>query len=143
MMLAGVLSATVVVLLISRERCKDFETPSSPAGTMLPVDTPGVSAAGAEPPIEGNEGVNWQQGLTPDQISEQLEADVEKRGGRLQVWKDNMKRVQGRAERIKNVKLTPELEQFLDKVDLALHECDVLITIKGARVEGLMEAKQP
>ena len=58
------------------------------------------------------------------------------------MWKDNMKRVQGRAERIKNVKLTPELERFLDKVDLALHECDVLINVKGTWLAGLVEAKQ-
>jgi hypothetical protein len=140
--LFGVILSILIVIFIGESIYKNWKlkpTTSSRIPLAEKIVPPLIDAA---PRIEGNEGVNWQQGLTPDQISERLEANVQKRGGRLQVWKDNMKRVQGRAERIKDVKLTPELERFLDKVDLALLEYQVITTSAGARLAGLMEAKQ-
>lgn len=98
----------------------------------------------ASHPQNGNdpETANWQTGLTPQQVIDGLRLRETQQGGPLQVWKNKLEAKKKEAETITNVKVTPEIGTFFDKVRGHLYEYEPMIDTKGAQISSVIEAKQ-
>jgi len=85
---------------------------------------------------------NWQTGLTPQQVIDGLRLREAQQGGPLQVWKNKLEAKKTKAETIKNVKVTPKMGAFFEKVQNQLYEKGPIIDTKGAQISSVAEAKQ-
>ncbi|MDB6070748.1 MAG: hypothetical protein JWL81_1919 [Verrucomicrobiales bacterium] len=85
---------------------------------------------------------NDQQGLSGQEIYEKVMAEMEAKGGGLQMWKDDMQRVTQEAQQIKTVKMTPELATYLDKVNASLWGGGQFFNGEGIEITSLLDAKR-
>ena len=85
---------------------------------------------------------NWQTGLSPQQITDELFRREAQQGGPLQVWKNKLQARRQEAETIKDIKVTAELGAFLDKVQQYLYESEPMIDTKEAQISSVLEAKE-
>lgn len=104
--------------------------------------TPSEINAAQRPDDVWPESPNWQTGLTPQQVNEGLSLRVARQGGPLQVWKNKLQASRIEAETIRDIKVTPEIGAFFDKVEKHLNEKGPMIDTRGAQITSVLEAKE-
>ena len=112
------------------------------AGKSSAHRTPLVADAGRPQNGDDPEAANWQTGLTPQQVIDGLRLREAQQGGPLQVWKNKLEAKKTEAETINNVKVTPEIGTFFDKVQKHLYEYEPMIDTKDAQISSVIEAKE-
>jgi hypothetical protein len=133
-----ILLALLLTVAFVSFRLNMAEMGKLPAKNSLPADSDDVQI----PLQSSNQSpFNPQQGMTGKQIGDMLSNELAEAGGPLPVWLKKLADATVEAALIKNVKLTPGLQVFLSKVELALHETSPLVYAQGARIDGLLQAK--